>query len=109
MTKSFDDMMAKLPKNRQQAIQQRGEALLNEYLTLQELRKAQHLTQRKLAETLHVNQENISRLEKRSDMMLSTLRDYVEAMGGKLDITVHFPDHAPVSLKGIGENSIDAG
>jgi len=105
MAKALNDIMSELPKERRDLIELRGAEILNEYLTLQELRKAQKLTQKKLAESLHVNQENISRLEKRSDMMLSTLRDYIEAMGGKLDITVRFPDHAPISIKGIGENA----
>ena len=104
MAKTLDEIMAQLPESRQQAIEARGAELLNEYFTLQELRKAQELTQKKLAESLNVNQENISRLEKRSDMMLSTLRGYIEAMGGELDITVRFPNHEPISIRGIGEN-----
>jgi DNA-binding XRE family transcriptional regulator len=108
MAKTLDDIMAQLPQQRRALVEQRGAEILNEYLTLQELRKAQKLTQKKLAETLNVNQENISRLEKRSDMMLSTLRDYVEAMGGELEISVRFPEHTPISIKGIGENSINS-
>ena len=104
MAKTLDEIMAQLPESRQQAIEARGAELLYEYFTLQELRKAQELTQKKLAESLNVNQENISRLEKRSDRMLSTLRGYIEAMGGELDITVRFPNHEPISIRGIGEN-----
>ncbi|NQY35083.1 MAG: XRE family transcriptional regulator [Alteromonadaceae bacterium] len=105
MARTLDDIMAELPKERRDFIEQRGAEILNEYLTLQELRKAKKLTQKKLAESLNVNQENISRLEKRSDMMLSTLRGYVEAMGGKLELTVRFPKHTPISLKGIGDDA----
>jgi transcriptional regulator with XRE-family HTH domain len=105
MTRTLDDVMAQLPKERRALVEQRGAEILNEYLTLQELRKAQKLTQKKLAQSLNVNQENISRLEKRSDMMLSTLRDYIEAMGGELNITVSFPEHSPISIKGIGEKA----
>jgi DNA-binding XRE family transcriptional regulator len=104
MTKSLDDVMSTLPKKRRAKIERRGEELVDEYLTLAELRKAQKLTQKELAKKLNVNQENISRLEKRSDMMLSTLRNHVEAMGGKLNLTVQFPDHDPVSLTSIGQS-----
>ena len=104
MTKSFDDIMAQLPQDERQAVNERGQQLLEEYMTLQQLRKAQALTQKSLAEKLNVNQENISRLEKRTDMMLSTLRDYVEAMGGELNITVTFPDHKTISLANLSSN-----
>lgn len=104
MTQSLDDIMAQLPPQEREQIEQRGTEILNQYLTLQQLRQAQKLTQKTLAKSLNVNQENISRLEKRSDMMLSTLRNYVQAMGGELDIMVRFPGHTPVSLIGIGQD-----
>lgn len=63
-----------------------------ERLPLTELRKARLMTQTRLAEILHVNQGAISKIEKRSDMYLSTLRSYVEAMGGSLDIRAVFPE-----------------
>ncbi len=104
MTKTFDDVINALPNSRRAKIETRGAELLDEYLTLGELRKAQHLTQKELAKKLNVNQENISRLERRSDMMLSTLRNHIEAMGGELNITVQFPDHDPIAISGIGED-----
>jgi len=61
-------------------------------LPLAEVRKARLMTQNRLAELLQVNQGAISKMEKRSDMYLSTLRSYVEAMGGHLDIRAVFPD-----------------
>lgn len=61
-------------------------------LPLAELRKARLLTQDHLAELLHINQGAVSKLEKRSDMYLSTLRSYVEAMGGRLDLRAVFPN-----------------
>ena len=61
-------------------------------LPLAEVRKARLMTQNRLAELLQVNQGAISKMEKRSDMYLSTLRNYVEAMGGSLDIRAVFPD-----------------
>lgn len=76
----------------------RSKNLIAEYKTLQELRKAREMTQVRLAEVLGVTQDNVSRLEKRSDVLLSTLRSYIEAMGGELDLVVTFPDHPPVHL-----------
>lgn len=103
MTKKLKEVMDVLPEHRRDKIERRGEEILNEYHTLEELRKAQALTQKELASKLNINQENISRIEKRSDMMLSTLRNHVRAMGGELSITVQFPNHAPVTLSGIGQ------
>ena len=99
--------MKTLPEDRRDTIARRGEEMLDEYLTLVELRKAQKLTQEELAQRLNINQENVSRLEKRSDMMLSTLQNHVRAMGGELSITVRFPNHAPVTLTGIGQDTPD--
>ncbi|MEQ1790604.1 MAG: XRE family transcriptional regulator, partial [Rickettsiales bacterium] len=85
-------------------IESRYQKIKKEYITLQNLRKAQELTQERMAEILNVRQENISRLEKRTDMMLSTLRSYIQAMGGDLKLVVEFPNHEPVVLTGL--NSI---
>jgi DNA-binding XRE family transcriptional regulator len=61
------------------------------------------MTQARMAELLGVGQDSISRLEKRSDLLLSTLRDYVAAMGGNLRLMVEFPDRPPVSLSALFE------
>ncbi len=82
-------------------IEARYQQLRVEYLTLQDLRKARNLTQERMAEMLHIKQENVSRLEKRSDLLLSTLRSYIEAMGGNLKLIVEFPDRPPVTLAGL--------
>jgi transcriptional regulator with XRE-family HTH domain len=79
----------------------RAKKIISEYQTLQDLRKAHKLTQVRMAEILGITQDNVSRLEKRSDVLLSTLRSYVEAMGGKLDLVVTFPDREPVLLEGL--------
>ena len=52
---------------------------------------------------LHVKQESISKLEKRSDLMLSTLRSYIIAMGGNLKLVVEFPNRSPIVIKGFSE------
>jgi DNA-binding XRE family transcriptional regulator len=99
MTKNLDDVLPVLPPERQTKIAERAQELA----TLRDLRQAAEYTQSELATTLNVGQEAISRLEKRSDLLLSTLRRYVEGMGGKLDLVVRFPDRPPISLKHFGE------
>ena len=87
-------------------IESRYKEMRATYLTLQELRKVHDLTQEALAAKLNIKQENVSRIEKRSDLLLSTLRGYVEAMGGELQLVVQFPDSPPVTLNGF--NTLDA-
>ena len=65
-------------------------------MALRELRKAHHRTQASMAKQLGISQDGVSRLEKRSDLLLSTLRNYVEAMGGNLRLIAEFPDQPPV-------------
>jgi transcriptional regulator with XRE-family HTH domain len=97
----LDDVLQGLPTERRERLEQLGNERLEEYRTLQDLRKARDLTQVRMAETLGVKQENISRLEKRSDLLLSTLRSYVGAMGGTLELVARFPDRHPVVLSSL--------
>jgi DNA-binding XRE family transcriptional regulator len=76
---------------------------------LQDLRKAQKLTQEQMATVLNIGQDSISRLEKRSDMMLSTMRSYVEAMGGSLELIARFPKRAPVIITSMKDISSQPG
>lgn len=105
MTKGpiLQDIWDSLSDERKARIQARTDELEAEYLTLQELRKTAGLTQASLSEGLKMPQSNVSRLEKSSDMLLSTLRSYVEAVGGKLNLTVELPDKPPISLAGLGD------
>src|ERR1035437_9732142 len=86
-------------------VEARAAELIAGKMTLCELRHARKLTQVKMARTLGVTQDSISRLEKRSDLLLSTLRKTVEAMGGNLSLVAEFPDRAPVVLSGIAEDA----
>ena len=72
-------------------------------MALQEIRKARELTQKEVAKKLKISQDGVSRLEQRSDVMLSTLRKYVEAMGGSLNLVVQFPDCPPVEISGFSD------
>ncbi len=99
---TLEEMIARLPTAEQAAIKKRSAELINEAVTLQQMRKARALTQKKLAKKLGVGQVAISKLEGRSDLLLSTLRTYIEAMGGTLDLIVRFPNGQPVKLVTLG-------
>jgi transcriptional regulator with XRE-family HTH domain len=99
MAVSLEDKLARLPGARRAKVDARAAELIAEEMTLRDLRRALDRTQVRLARELGVKQETISRLEQRSDMLLSTLRGYVEAMGGELDLLAKFPDRPPVRLK----------
>jgi transcriptional regulator with XRE-family HTH domain len=98
MAKTLDEMIARLPPDQQREVETLATSLIEEELTLSDLRKARELTQQRVAEALHISQDGVSRIEKRSDFLLSTLRSYVEAMGGRLRLVVEFPDRKPVTL-----------
>ena len=96
-------MMAGLDPARRRKIEDRTAELIAEEMTLRELRKARQLTQVSVARELGISQDGVSRLEQRSDLLLSTLRRTVEAMGGSLSLIARFPDRPPVELSGIAE------
>jgi DNA-binding XRE family transcriptional regulator len=99
--KTINQKMKSLSAGRRKKIGARAATLIAEEMTLQELRRARKLTQVRLAKALGISQHGVSRLEKRSDLLLSTLRKSVEAMGGNLSLVAEFPDRNPVILRGI--------
>jgi DNA-binding XRE family transcriptional regulator len=103
--RALNDVLGKLPLASQRKVEARAQELIAEELTLQDLRKAQKLTQEQMATVLNIGQDSISRLEKRSDMMLSTMRSYVEAMGGSLELVARFPKRAPVIIASMNDIS----
>ena len=103
MTVSLKTMMADLDPARRRKIEDRAAELIAEEMTLRELRKARQLTQVSVARELGIGQDGVSRLEQRSDILLSTLRRTVEAMGGSLSLIARFPDRPPVELSGLAE------
>ena len=90
-----------LPLEEQAEIESQATRLIEDEMTLRDLRKAHELTQTRLAEALNISQDGVSRLERRSDFLLSTLRSYVEAMGGKLRLVAEFPGRGPVTVSGL--------
>ena len=105
MAKKLDDILANMPGERRDRID--GRAM--ELATLKDLRKAAAQTQEDLASVLGVGQDTISRLEKRSDMLLSTLRHYVESMGGKLELVAQVPNRPPVVIDHLGVDNSSTG
>lgn len=95
---SLKEMVGRLPEVRRHEVKVRTEKLIAEEMTLRDLRKAREQTQVAVAAKLHMNQESVSRLEKRADMLLSTLADYVSALGGQLRLVAEFEGRAPVHL-----------
>ncbi len=106
MTSTLQSKLKKLSPARRKKINKRVKELIAEEMTLRDLRKALDLTQADLGSKLKMNQEAISRLERRSDLLLSTLISYVKAMGGKLTITAEFPNRPPIKVSGF-ENITD--
>jgi transcriptional regulator with XRE-family HTH domain len=103
MTQTLTEKLQSLPADRHQRVEARATELIDQELTLRELRKALDMTQTALAEELKIGQDTVSRLERRTDMLLSTLSEYVNALGGRLELNVEFPGHKKVRLKSLHE------
>ena len=101
MSRNVNDVIRKLSPAQRKKVEARASQLMAEEMTLRQLRQARKYTQKKVAKSLHIGQEGVSRIEKRSDLLISTLRSYVKAMGGELSLLVEFPDRSPVVLSGI--------
>jgi hypothetical protein len=91
MAKKFSDLRAQMKPEARQSAEAAAQTMLAA-MPLNELRQARGLSQKMLAEVLHVQQPSIAKIEKRTDMYLSTLRSHIEAMGGELEIVARFPD-----------------
>lgn len=91
MAKKFSKLVEKMPPAARQRAQERARAMMAE-MPLHELRRARGLSQETLARVLRVKQASISKLERRTDMYLSTLRSHIQAMGDKLEIVARFPE-----------------
>lgn len=104
MPVDVNDKIRELSAPQRKKVEARAAELMAEEMTLRELRKARKLTQVWVARALRINQDGVSRLEKRSDLLLSTLRKAVGAMGGTLSLVAEFPDRKPVVLSALGED-----
>lgn len=102
--KNLDRIRKEMTPARRRRIKARAAEIMAEEMTRQQLRRARRLTQVRMAKKLGMTQDGVSRLEKRTDVLLSTLRAYIEALGGKLSLVAEFPDRNPVILSGIAED-----
>lgn len=101
MTTRARDIIEKLPADSRARVERRAKELVAEEMALRELRKAVELTQERMGELLGIGQDGVSRIEKRCDLLVSTLRSYVAAMGGRLRLVAELPNHPPVELIGL--------
>lgn len=94
--KNINQIIESLPPGRRAKIEGRARQLIGEQMALKHLRKARHLTQVQMARALNLGQDSISKLESRSDLLISTLQSYIEAMGGQLKIIAEFKEGTAV-------------
>jgi hypothetical protein len=99
MPRTLDEVIAKLPEGDRAKIEARAQELIAEEMSLRKLRKAIGKTQTAVAKRLKVGQDAVSKIETRSDMYVSTLRDFIKAMGGELELVAQFPDRAAETVK----------
>jgi transcriptional regulator with XRE-family HTH domain len=110
MTDSLKKMMANLPSGRRRNVQKRAARLIAEEMSLRDLRETFAKTQEAIAETMQVGQEAVSRIESRQkDMRISTLRNYVAAIGAELQLVAKFPDGRTVSVIDFAPNKTRIG
>ncbi len=101
--KTLEQKLREFSPARRKKINARTRELVAREMSLRELRHAVSKTQKTVARTLKMGQDGVSRLEKRSDLLLSTLRNYVEAVGGTLTLVAEFPDQEPIAIGKLGD------
>ncbi len=104
MSVNVNGIIRKLSPALRKKVEDRAAEIIAEEMSLRDLRKARKLTQTRVARKLGITQDSVSRLEKRSDLLISTLRKAVKAMGGSVRIVAEFPDRAPVVLSELSED-----
>jgi transcriptional regulator with XRE-family HTH domain len=103
MGRTIDEVIAELPKASRERIDARYRELKEEVESLRQLRKVAGKAQADIAAALHIKQPSVSKIERQADMYLSTLRSYVEAIGGELELVVHLPSRPALHLHNLGD------
>jgi DNA-binding XRE family transcriptional regulator len=103
MAVKLDDMMRRLAPDRRRKVEARAAELIAEEMSLRDLRKAMGKTQVAVAKKLGMKQENVSRIEQRADLLLSTLDGYLKSLGGNLRLVAEFKGRGAVTLTGFGK------
>jgi len=98
VARTLEEIIAALPASRRRAVETRAAELIEQELSLKELRRSLRLTQTEVARRLRKGQDAVSRIETRDDLLLSTLRDYVAALDGQLEMICHFKDRRAVRI-----------
>src|SRR5216683_7085326 len=106
MGRTLSEVIDAIPKRRRERIDARYRALKDEVESLRELRKAAGKAQADVAATLRIKQPSVSKIEKQADMYLSTLRSYVRAIGGDLELIVKLPSRPAIRLQHLGDNGV---
>ncbi len=104
MSVNIRHKITKLSAVQRKKVEARAAEIIAGEMSLRDLRKARKLTQARVAKVLGITQDGVSRLEQRSDLLLSTLRKTVKAMGGDVRIVAEFPDRAPVVLSDLNKD-----
>lgn len=105
MGKTLSEIMKGLPKERRERIEADTAREAAEIMSLRDMRKAFHQSQESVAKALDMEQESVSRMERRTDLLLSTMRKYVAAMGGDLKLIAEFPNRPPIRIDTLGSLS----
>lgn len=92
MAKPFRILLEKMSPEMRERAEQRAQELLKEYKALTQLRELRGLTQVELARVLQTSQANVSKIERQTDLYLSTLKKYIQGIGGDLEIRVRMPE-----------------
>lgn len=103
MGRTLDEVMAGLPEERRQAVDARAEVLLREVEGLRALRALAEHSQEQIADGLGIKQPSVHKIERQTDLYLSTLRRFIEAAGGTLELQVNLPGKGTIRLTGIGD------
>lgn len=107
MPTTHEDLMARLPEERRARIEARAAELHKEVEGLKALRKLAERSQEQIAQSLGIKQPSVVKIERQTDLYLSTLRRFVEAAGGKLELRVELPGTGAFTLTGLGEIDAD--
>jgi transcriptional regulator with XRE-family HTH domain len=105
MARPLNEKIAEIPAARREKVEARSAELIAEEMSLRELRRAMGKTQAKVAADLGVGQDSVARYEQRTDMLISTLSQFIHQVGGTLELTARFPNRVPVKITGFGEIS----
>lgn len=103
MGRTLNQVIAALPKERQKKVDEQYKLMKDEIESLAELRQLSGKAQADVAAALNIKQPSVSKIEKQTDMYLSTLQDYVKAVGGELDLVVRLPKHRSVRIGRLGD------